>query len=147
MLLNLNQNINTQSWTDSSVYFFSFFIMLMETTCLSQVIFFFSQVVSNEHYYCLRYSSAQIAAILLIIRWTRYSVWLCLWKKKKTLYEIVVRGLLAKRMSGFMELQFEFLRETKRSVSLEGWIDLWHCLSSCNLWVLSEMSLQEELVL
>lgn len=68
-------------------------------------------------------------------------------EKKKTLYEIVVRGLLAKRMSGFMELQFEFLRETKRSVSLEGWIDLWHCLSSCNLWVLSEMSLQKELVL
>lgn len=34
--------------------------------------------------------------------------------EKKTFYEIV----LAKRMSGFLEFQFEILRETEESVSL-----------------------------
>lgn len=38
--------------------------------------------------------------------------------EKKTFYEIVVRGLLAKRMCGFLELQFELFRETEESVFL-----------------------------
>lgn len=38
-----------------------------------------------------------------------------LYGKKKAFYEIVVRGLLARRMCGFLELQFERFRETEES--------------------------------